>query len=109
MSHRIEKVNQLLKKEVGQLIHQETDFDDIWITVTKVDASPDLSQAKIKITVMPENKSEEALKTIKENIGSLQKKINRRLNMKWVPYLIFEIDKGEVAAQKLEKTLKNKR
>lgn len=108
MSHRTEKVNELLKQEVSKLIHQEIEIENTWVTVTDVDTSPDLSQAKVKITVMPDQKTEEALTIIQKNIGPLQRKLNRKLSMRWVPYLIFEIDKGEISAQELEKTLKDK-
>jgi ribosome-binding factor A len=57
---------------------------------------------------MPKEKTEEALSIIQKNVGSLQRKLNRRLSMRWVPYLIFELDKGEISAQNLEETLKDK-
>ncbi len=105
-SLRIEKVNELLRHEISQLLLKEVDFSNVLVTITNVDTSPDLRQAKIKICVMPTDKSEEVMKVIQRNIFDLQQELNKKLHMKPVPKMIFEIDKVEVKAQELEEVLR---
>jgi ribosome-binding factor A len=105
MSQRIQRVNQLLKQEISQLLLREIDFSDALVTVTQVDCSPDLRQAKIKISILPDEKAEQVLRIIEKNIYHLQQILNKKLNMKIVPKIIFEIDKTEADAQRIEEIL----
>ena len=66
MTFRIERVNELLRKEISSLILKELDISkDIMITVTGVETSPDLGQAKIKVSIMPFLKAEKILKVLR--------------------------------------------
>jgi len=105
MSQRILRVNQLLKQEIGQSLLREIDFDGTLVTITEVDASDDLRQAKVKISVMPTEKSEQVLRILEKNIYHLQQILNKKLNMKTVPKIRFVIDQTEVKAQRIEEIL----
>jgi len=109
MSQRIKRVNELLKHEISQLLLREIDVNDILITITDIDTSPDLRYAKIKISVMPNEKNELVLKVIGKSIFHIQQKLNKKLHMKPVPKIRFEIDETEAKAQRIEELLnKNK-
>jgi ribosome-binding factor A len=105
MSQRIQRVNELIKQQISQLLLKEIDFGDILVTVTDVDTSADLRQAKVKIIILPNEKSEEVLKIIKRKIFYLQQILNKKLNFKTVPKIIFEIDRTEEKAQRIEELL----
>ncbi len=75
------------------------------VTITKVESSPDLRQARIKISVMPTEKTEPVLHILERNIFHLQQLLNKKLTMKIVPKIIFEIDQAEIKAQQVEKLL----
>lgn len=105
MTERLKRVNELLRQEISKLILREIGFSDILVTITKVEASPDLRQAKIKISVMPTEKSEIALNILERNIFHLQQMLNKKLTMRIVPKMIFEIDKTEIKAQRIEEIL----
>jgi len=105
MSQRLNRINKLIKQEVSQLLLKEINFGDILVTVIDVATSPDLRQAKIKITILPEEKSGIALRLIEKNIYAIQQILNKRIQIRCVPKIIFEIDKGEINAQRVEELL----
>ena len=105
MSLRTEKVNELLRHEVSQLLFKKVDLDNVFITIISVETLPDLRQAKVKISVIPTEKGKAALKAISRNIYDIQQEINKKLYMRPVPKLCFEIDKVEEKAQQIEKLL----
>ena len=105
MSLRTEKVNELLRHEVSQLLFKKVNLDNVFITIISVETSPDLRQAKVKISVIPTEKGEAALKAIGRNIFDIQQEINKKLYMRPVPKLCFVIDKVEEKAQQIEKLL----
>lgn len=107
MSRRIEKINKLLKQEVGKAILNNLDFrKGTMVTVTQVYTSSDLSQAKVKISIIPFVNAEEILKIIKNHKGLLQKTISQKLEMKKVPKIKFDLDKTEQKAQRVEQLIK---
>ncbi|MBU4030756.1 ribosome-binding factor A [Patescibacteria group bacterium] len=102
---RIEKVNELLRQEVSKLLLKEVDFEGAFVTITNVDTAPNLQQSKIMISVLPNEKIEKVLDIMSRNIFHLQKSLNKKLYMRPVPKMIFEIDKVEEHAQRIEEIL----
>ena len=108
MSARIQKVNQLIKREFGQIILREIEFPcDVLVTVTRVDTSPNLADSKIYISTLPEDKSREILKILERKIYELQQKINKRLRMRPIPKIRFAEERETVEAGKIEKILES--
>ena len=105
MSIRIQRINELLKEEVSQVLLKEMNFSNCLVTITEVDASSNLSNAKVKISVLPQSKTDVILKKLNKNIYQIQQKINRKLNMRPVPKLIFIVDKVSQQAQRVEDIL----
>ena len=105
MSQRIQRVNQLLKKEVGEILLREVEFQDALVTITRVDASANLQQAKLFISVMPEEKTSEVLKLLQREIYNIQQKLNKRLSMRPIPRIIFVREKAVKEASHIEELL----
>lgn len=103
---RVEKVNSLIKKELGKIILKEIDLPpEILLTITRVEASSNLFQAKVFVSVMPEEKTEEIFKILNQNIFSLQQKLNKKLKMRPVPKISFVKEKRTVEAGRIEEIL----
>ncbi len=103
---RISRVNQLIKKELSQILLKEVDFPrDVLVTVTRVESSANLYQAKVYISVMPEEKSADVLGLLRELIYSLQQELNKRLKMRPIPRIQFVREKKTAEAGKIEELL----
>ena len=80
MSRRIQRVNQLIKQEISKLILREIEPPkDSLITVTRVSSTPDLREAKVFISVIPEENKNKAFLSLNRKIYQLQQEINKRL------------------------------
>ncbi|MEA3452757.1 MAG: 30S ribosome-binding factor RbfA [Patescibacteria group bacterium] len=101
MSERIIRLNELFKREISNILLKEESFDkNMLVTVTRVDISPELSGAKIFISVMPEEKRKEVLDFLKKDIYHIQQELNKRLYLKKIPRIVFyEESKVEEAAR----------
>ncbi len=100
--YRNEKIAELLKQTIGEIIKKEVDFTkDTLVTVGGVDPSPNHQHATVRITVLPYEKSEEALEVINKNIHKVQHQLNKGLRMRPVPKLRFKIDDSEVKARRI--------
>jgi len=106
MSHRIDRINNLIKKEVSKVILKELNFPaGVIVTVTEVETSSDLSYARVIISVIPDNKEKTALDILKNTAYLIQKIINKKLNIKFVPKISFEIDKSLKEFNRISKIL----
>ena len=100
------RVNQLIKKELAQIILREINFPkDLLVTVTRVETSANLIQAKIYISVLPINKNSQVLEILNHQIYDLQQKLNKRLKMRPIPRIIFVQEKKTQEAGRIEELL----
>jgi ribosome-binding factor A len=108
VSERIPKINQLLKRELGQLILKEIDFPKgILVTVTRVETMANLIEAKVYVSVMPETQTAKILRILDRMVYYLQQKINKRLKMRPVPKIRFLEEKETSEAARIEEILED--
>lgn len=105
MSKRIQRINQLLKEEISQILLRELEFNGAMVTITDVDASANLQQAKVKITVLPQSQEKNALRILNKNLYEIQQILNRKLNMRPVPRISFEIDEAAKRGYEVDRLL----
>jgi len=106
MTNRINRVNSLLEKEIGQIISREISFpDNLMVTLTRVDATANLIQARVYISTLPETKLEVALKILNKSVSLIQHKINKKLNMRPIPKIMFVKDEAISKAGRIEELL----
>ncbi|MGD0780885.1 MAG: 30S ribosome-binding factor RbfA [Dehalococcoidales bacterium] len=95
MSHRIERVNTLIRREVSELIQHELRDPriDEFITITEVDTSPDLKYAKIYISSMSgQQEQEKILGVLNSAAGFLRTALAGKIRIRYTPELHFVWD-----------------
>lgn len=106
MTKRLQRVNQLIKKEISQLLLQEIEFpQDVLVTITRVETSADLRNCNVWISVFPEEKRKTILEILNKNIYILQQKLNKRLRMKPLPRIKFLEERKTREAGRIEEIL----
>lgn len=110
MNPRIPKINQLLQEELGAILLRELELPDgVLVTVTRVDASGNLQEAKVYISVMPEAKLQDVFNVLQKNIYAVQQILNKRLKMRPVPRIKWVIETKTSEAQRIEELLEKTR
>ena len=106
MSERIEKVNELIKRELSQIILEEMNFPkEALVTIIKVEAAPNLYSARVYINVIPEKEAKGAFIMLRNNIYNLQQLLNKRLRMRPIPRIEFLQEKQVQKTEKIEEIL----
>ena len=105
MSNRLEKVNSLLEHEISKIIARDFSFSNTLTTLTRVDATANLIEARTYISVMPIEKTEHVIKVLNKGVYDIQQKINKKLNMRPIPRIKFVKDTVIAEAAKIEKLL----
>jgi len=106
MSNRIEKVNSLLQQEIGKILLRDFAFSpEILVTLTRVETTANLIEAKAFVSVFPETKSDGILNALNKSVYDIQHKINRTLRMRPIPKIKF-IKETEISkAARIEELL----
>ena len=93
MKHRLERVNELLKRELGDLLTREITFDGVLVTVQQVDITPDLKHAHVFISVMGSlEQSKAAMAKLHDSRKHLQHLLSKRVVLKYTPHLHFKLN-----------------
>ena len=64
------------------------------VSVTDVDVAPDLSQARIKISVVPDKYESRVIRGLQSASGRLRADVGQSARLRKVPKLVFEIDRS---------------
>lgn len=106
MSNRIEKVNALIKNELGKILLRDVDFPQgVLATITRCDSSPNLKEAKIYVSVMPDKNVDKVFEILNRRIYDIQQALNRRLNMRPIPRIEFKKEEKTGQAAQVEELL----
>ncbi len=106
MSIRIEKINELIQQEISDLLLRQVNDPRLqaFITVTQVETSSDLKNAKVYVSILEEDEArKEALRGLESAKGYIRRELATRLNLRFMPYLTFHFDSSiERGARLLE-------
>jgi ribosome-binding factor A len=93
MSDRMRRVDESLRQVLSEALLELKDPRIGFVTITGVDTSPDLRQARVYVSVLgSERKREATLAGLAAAHGVLQARIARELRLKRTPQLTFEYD-----------------
>jgi len=95
-SRRVLKAAECIRQVVSMAILVELKDPRISdVTVTFVEVSADMRNAKVHVSVMgDEAKQKLCLKGLQNSAGFLQQKINERIDTRYVPKIRFVLDQG---------------
>ena len=105
MSHRIQQINELLKKELAVLVSREIPIENSLITITYVNTSPDLRYAKVGVSVLPDNTFGSALKKLRAHSKPFSQELKKKLNLKFIPKFSWVADDQEKHAAKIDELI----
>ncbi len=106
---RLSKISRLLQKELGDIFQKQTQgMPGTLISVTRVRATPDLSLARIYLSIFPADKSDELMKNIEANNKIIRYDLGQRVRtqLRKIPELAFYIDDSLDYIEKIDELLK---
>lgn len=95
MARRIDRVNELLRQEISQLLAREIKDPRLngIISITGVSAAGDLRSARVYLSVMGAAQTKrEALDGIRSAAAFLRRELRDRITLRHTPHLTFHLD-----------------
>ena len=109
MSRRSDRIADLLRAEISEVIRLEVDDPRVKLaTASEVDVSPDLRHAVVRISVLgaEEEERRKTLAGLRRAARFIRGRLARRLRqMKRLPELTFELDRGAEYSDTIERLL----
>ena len=91
MSRRLDRVNELLRREIGTIIQKDYEWQGRLVTVSAVEVTQDLKEGKVWTSVLG-GSAAPVLDKLNRDHGAIQGKVMRRVVLKSTPVLRFHHD-----------------
>src|SRR5215216_3388284 len=94
MTARTDRIDQLLREEIGAILAKDIQDPRIgFVTVTDVDTAPDLSTARVWVSVIGQpDERERALRALEHAMPFVRRELGSRIRLRRVPELLVRAD-----------------
>lgn len=108
-STRQNKISRLIQKELSEIFLLQTkSMNGVLVSVSAVRISPDMSIARVYLSVFPSERSQEIVKNINDNMKSIRYELGTRVRhqLRIIPELKFFVDDSLDYAERIDELLK---
>lgn len=93
MSQRIDRINELLKREISSVVDKSFEFPESLVTIHAVDTAEDLKAAKIYVGVVgAAEKDGSVVEKLNAKHGFIQNAVMKRVVLRYTPQFTFVAD-----------------
>ena len=106
---RQNKISRLLQKELSEIFLLQTKaMPGVLVSVSAVRISPDMSMARVYLSVFPSEKAEEIVKNVNDNMKTIRYELGTRVRhqLRIIPELKFFVDDSLDYIEKIDSLLK---
>lgn len=106
---RQNKISRLIQKELSEIFLLQTKaMSGVLVSVSAVRISPDMSIARVYLSVFPSEKSQEIVKNINANMKSIRYELGTRVRhqLRIIPELKFFVDDSLDYVERIDELLK---
>ncbi|MEG0836943.1 MAG: 30S ribosome-binding factor RbfA [Akkermansia sp.] len=91
-TRRLDKVNELMRREISTVIQRDFEFPSTIVTVAGVEITDDLKEGKVWIGVVGRMRASQVLEKLSLRRGFIQSTVSKRVIMRSTPKLTFKLD-----------------
>ncbi len=109
-STRQQKVNKQLQRDLAEIIRSKgmAAFGGAMVTVSEVRISPDLSLARVYVSIFPSEKARQVLEILEHSVKQIRGELGRLVGkqLRIVPEIVFYLDTTLDYAEHIDELLK---
>ncbi len=91
-SKRLDKVNELMKREISSFVQKEYDWPGTIVSILDVEITEDLKEGRVWVGVVGRMAPAQVLEKLSKHRGEIQKAVARRVILRNTPKLTFKHD-----------------
>src|SRR5262245_60736013 len=93
MTHRVQRVQELIRRELGPILDKTFHFPGCIATIHEVSLTPDLKQCFIYVGILGKTEEPEVIvRRLNDGRGLVQRELYKRVRLKNSPTLVFKHD-----------------
>lgn len=92
MSRRLDKINELMRREISTFIQRDFDFPGTIVTVVDVEITEDLREGKVWVGVIGKLRASQVIDKLNTRRGLIQSEVAKRVVLRNTPRLTFRLD-----------------
>jgi len=106
MSNRTVRVNELVQREISDILRKRHQTEAVAVTVTEVRVSPDLRDARVFVSVVGTEEAAEAkLKWLRSISREIREEVGRRIVLKYLPKFEYVLDRSAIRGARILQVL----
>lgn len=105
---KYERLAQDIQNKINEIINNEIDDLD-FVSVTEVEITKDLQDAKVYVTSLMDGQEAYIIKTLNKKEGLIKKEIAKSIKMRKIPKLLFKYDDSLENYNKIDRLLKDEK
>ncbi|MDR2674749.1 MAG: ribosome-binding factor A [Opitutaceae bacterium] len=93
MSNRTLRVNELIQRELGDILRKRHQAEAVAITINAVDIAPDLRDGRVHVAILGDAEfARQKLRWLRSISRELTHELGRRIVLKYMPRLTYTLD-----------------
>jgi ribosome-binding factor A len=106
VSNRTVRVNELVQREISDILRKRYQSEAVTITITEVRVSPDLRDARVFVSVVgDEEKASAGLAWLRSKASAIREEVGRRIVLKYLPKFEYVLDQSAVRGSRILQVL----
>lgn len=105
---RTDRIGEEVRRELDKIIREELNDPRIsgTFSIMRADVTRDLRYCTVRISILEEDKRKEFMKALKNAAGFLRRELGKRMDLRYTPELLFELDTNIEYAARINQILK---
>ena len=107
---RIDRISEEVRKEIDNIIRDDLNDPRIGGTwsITRCEVTRDLRYCKVRVSVLEEQYRKGMMTALTKAAGFVRRELGRRIDLRYVPEILFELDTNIEYAAKIDRILKER-
>lgn len=93
MSQRLDRINELLRREISTVLQRDFEFRNCLVTISAVEITHDLREAKVFVSILGTPPAG-VLEQLSKKRGLIQSRVAQRVVLRCTPILSFRADES---------------
>jgi len=106
---RIDRISEEVRREIDKIIREDVRDPRVggMFSIVRCEVTRDLKFCKVRVSVLEADKREPMIAALKNAAGFIRRELGHRVQLRYTPELIFEMDNNIEYAARINQILKN--
>ena len=106
MSNRTVRVNELVQREISDILRKRYQSEAVAVTITEVRVSPDLRDARVFVSIVgADDFATEKLRWLRSKAPEIREEVGRRIVLKYLPKFDYILDQSAIKGARILQVL----